>query len=46
VKERGGCVIEINIEPTPISSTADISLFGKSGDILPMLVKGIQERRA
>jgi NAD-dependent deacetylase len=46
VKERGGCVIEINIEPTPISSIADISLFGKSGDLLPMLVKGIRERRA
>ncbi len=45
VKERGGCVIEINIEPTPISSIADISLFGKSGDLLPMLVKGIRERR-
>lgn len=46
VKERGGCVIEINIEPTPISSIADISLFGKSGDLLPILVKGIRERRA
>ena len=45
VKERGGCVIEINIEPTSISSIADISLFGKSGDLLPMLVKGIRERR-
>ncbi|HOF58334.1 MAG TPA: NAD-dependent deacylase [Syntrophorhabdaceae bacterium] len=41
VKEKGGFVIEINLEPTPISSIADISLFGKSGDILPAIVEGI-----
>jgi NAD-dependent deacetylase len=39
VKRNGGFVIEINTEATPISGVADISLYGKSGDILPGLVK-------
>ncbi|HBE45469.1 MAG TPA: NAD-dependent protein deacylase, partial [Deltaproteobacteria bacterium] len=42
VKSNGGFVIEVNIEPTPISSLADISLYGKSGEILPMLQKGLK----
>jgi NAD-dependent deacetylase len=41
VKERGGLVIEVNLEPTPLSSLADISIFGKTGDVLPMLVEGL-----
>jgi len=45
VKEKGGFVIEVNMEPTPISSIADISLFGKSGDILPVLAKGIVRQK-
>jgi NAD-dependent deacetylase len=44
VKDNGGSVIEVNLEPTPISTIADISLFGKSGDILPKLVQGMIER--
>lgn len=39
VKSNGGFVIEINTEATPISSIADISLYGRSGEILPELVK-------
>ncbi|HOV89910.1 MAG TPA: NAD-dependent deacylase [Syntrophorhabdaceae bacterium] len=42
VKDNGGFVIEVNIEETPISQIADISLYGASGDILPMLVKGLE----
>lgn len=45
VKRNGGFVVEINVEPTPISSVADASLYGNSGDILPMLVKWLKERR-
>jgi NAD-dependent deacetylase len=44
VKSNGGFVIEVNIEPTPISTLADISLYGKSGEILPMLQKGLKHR--
>lgn len=28
-------IIEINIEPTPVSNIADVSLFGKAGKIVP-----------
>jgi len=44
VKSNGGFVIEVNIEPTPISSLADISLYGKSGEILPILQKGLKHQ--
>jgi NAD-dependent deacetylase len=40
VARRGGArVIEINIAATAATGTADISLFGPSGQILPELVK-------
>ncbi|OPY75975.1 MAG: NAD-dependent protein deacylase [Syntrophorhabdus sp. PtaU1.Bin153] len=45
VKNNGGFVIEVNVEPTPISSVADASLYGNSGDILPMLVKWLRQKR-
>jgi NAD-dependent deacetylase len=41
VKSNGGFVIEVNLEPTPITNVADVSLFGKSGDILPAVVDGV-----
>lgn len=45
VKNNGGFVIEVNVEPTPISAVADASLYGNSGDILPMLVKWLRRKR-
>lgn len=45
VKSNGGFVVEVNVEPTPISSIADVSLYGTSGDILPGLVAGLKEFR-
>lgn len=45
VKNNGGFVVEVNVEPTPISSVADASLYGNSGDILPMLVKWLKEKK-
>lgn len=36
-KNSGGLVVEINLESTDISSYADISLFGRAGDIMPAL---------
>lgn len=38
-KNAGGLVIEVNVEPTPITSYADLSLFGRAGEILPALWK-------
>ena len=38
-KSKGALVAEINIESTPLSSCADITLLGKAGDIVPRLVE-------
>jgi NAD-dependent deacetylase len=40
-KQSGAIVIEINKDPTPISSIADGSFIGKAGEILPELVRQI-----
>ena len=37
-KNNGAKIIEVNLEPTPISSIANVSLLGKSGEILPQLI--------
>ena len=39
----GAVVVEINAEPTPLTSKADYILQGKSGEILPALVKAVWE---
>ncbi len=38
---RGAAVVEINAEPTPLTPKADYVLRGKSGEILPELVKAV-----
>jgi len=38
-KHTGKTVIEVNLETTPNSSHYDISILGKSGEILPILCK-------
>jgi NAD-dependent deacetylase len=40
-KNRGAAVIEINAEPTPLTPKVDYALQGKSGEILPELVKAV-----
>lgn len=40
-KHTGKTVIEVNLETTPNSSHYDISILGKSGEILPMLCRGV-----
>jgi NAD-dependent deacetylase len=37
-KRNGASVAEVNLEPTPYTDTYDISISGKSGEILPMLL--------
>lgn len=41
-KENGAYLVEINIEETEISRMADISLFGKSGEILPEILEAVR----
>ncbi|GAB4460300.1 MAG: NAD-dependent deacylase [Anaerolineales bacterium] len=40
-RNRGAIVVEINLEPTPLTPKADYFLQGKSGEILPALVKAV-----
>lgn len=37
-KEYGAYIVEVNIEPTELSSRVDYSIFGKSGEILPEIL--------
>jgi NAD-dependent deacetylase len=39
--ERGVKTIEINLEPTAISSIVDVSIIGKAGEILPKLLRSL-----
>jgi len=38
---HGALVVEINAEPTPLTPKADFVLHGRSGEILPQLVKTV-----
>ncbi|MBT3313788.1 MAG: NAD-dependent deacylase [Anaerolineae bacterium] len=38
-RQKGAIVIEINLDPTPLTPHVDFALHGKSGEILPALVK-------
>ncbi|MGY5863525.1 MAG: NAD-dependent deacylase [Candidatus Thorarchaeota archaeon] len=37
VKQRGGRVIEVNVEPTSLTPVADVHLSGKAGELLPTI---------
>ena len=38
-KNKGAVVVEVNLESTPLIGKADFFLQGKSGEVLPELVK-------
>ena len=40
-RNRGAVVVEVNAEPTPLTQKVDFALHGKSGEILPALVKAV-----
>jgi NAD-dependent deacetylase len=40
-RNRGAVVVEVNAEPTPLTSKANFFFQGKSGEILPALVKAV-----
>ncbi len=40
-RQNGAVLVEINLDPTPLSPHVDFALHGKSGDILPKLVEKV-----
>lgn len=42
-KNRGALVVEINMEPTPLTEKCDFAFHGRSGEILPALVRAVWE---
>ena len=40
-RNRGAVVVEVNAEATPLTPKVDFALHGKSGEILPSLVKAV-----
>jgi NAD-dependent deacetylase len=40
-KQAGALVVEVNLEPTPLTSWADVSIQGRAGEILPQIVRGV-----
>lgn len=41
-KQAGAYIVEINIEPTEMTRHANLSLFGKAGEILPQIVEEVK----
>ena len=41
-KRQGAFVVEVNTNPTPLSSMADESIIGKAGEVLPALLNTIK----
>jgi NAD-dependent deacetylase len=37
-KAHGAYLVEVNLEPTPLSAAADESHYGRAGEILPSLL--------
>ena len=44
VCNHGGKVIEVNLEPTPVTDTANVSIFEKCGIVLPKILDEIEAR--
>jgi NAD-dependent deacetylase len=42
-KRHGATLVEINLEPTPLSDIAEIAVQGKSGEILPQIVQSLKQ---
>ncbi len=40
-RKQGALIVEVNLAPTPLTPSVDFALHGKSGEILPQLVKEI-----
>jgi NAD-dependent deacetylase len=45
-KERGAIVIEINMEPTPLTDQiSDYLISGSAGEIIPSIVEEVKQSR-
>lgn len=42
-RQSGACLVEVNLEPTPLSGVADFAFHGKAGEILPEIVRRLKE---
>ncbi len=40
-RQQGAVIIEINLDPTPLTTQVDFALHGKAGEILPKLVEEV-----
>ena len=40
-RNKGAVVVEVNLEPTPLTKKVDFFLQGRSGEVLPVLVKTV-----
>jgi NAD-dependent deacetylase len=40
-RSEGRAVIEVNLEPTPVSGAIDVGLYGRAGDIVPQLLRNL-----
>ncbi len=43
-KDHGAFVVEVNVEPTPVTAYADVSLLGTAQEVLPELVRRLRSR--
>ncbi|MEZ5360551.1 MAG: NAD-dependent deacylase [Candidatus Zixiibacteriota bacterium] len=43
-RQNGSFIIEVNLEPTPLTSFADVFLQGKSGEVLPVIVEQLSQK--
>ncbi len=44
-RRAGAAILEINLEPTPLTPHADLFFPGKAGEILPVLDKRLRDKR-
>ncbi len=44
-KNSGAFLVEVNIEKTEISSSVNMNLFGKAGEVLPKIIKLLKKRK-
>lgn len=40
-RQSGGYVLEVNLDPTPLTGTADVTILGKAGEVLSALVEEV-----
>ncbi len=41
VKRNGGFIIEVNVDETHVTQIADVSIRGKAGEVLPLILRGL-----